>query len=249
MLFRSIVETLFVDPVAEPLTQIQEQAARGDGETQEEIVGQDKFGAPIYAEVPVNPVDVTPAMVDKTSKALRYYTMPDAIKNLDLDDSNDLGGLVEGMAGIVAEFAADIYTTRSLGTVFKREKAVNWYRKFINRTKDLGDPTIILGEYLFAKSPNAANQGTISSETGEWLERDFGMSGDLVEFLKSTDDTPMSQAISMTIEGMIGMEVLRGMALGGYKFSGMKAATNLIADQMKKAEKMLELANATAKAG
>ena len=242
---QSVAETLYVDPLAEPLTQIEEQAKSGDGETVPEIVGYDKFGAEIWMDTPVNPVQVTPEQVETTSAALRLYTMPESIGKLDLDDSNDLAGLAEGMIGIVSEMALDIMATRKItgGAIFKREKAVNWYRKAVNRFKDLADPTVFFGEFLYAKNPNPDHMGTMSTALAEALEEEFGMEGEVIEWMKSLDDNPWSQAIAITIEAFFAMEFLRGLALAGYKGTFMKRGVRYVSDEIKKAEKLLEAMN------
>jgi len=242
---QSLAESLYVDPLAEPMTQIEQQALQGDGETIPEIVGYDKFGAEIWMDVPVNPVQVTPEQIESTSQALRQYTMPESIANLDLDDSDDIWGMAEGAAGVLAEMVLDIWGTGKLtgGNVFKREKAVRWYRKAINRFKDVSDPRVIAGEFMFAKSPNPANKGTALSMLADMLETEFGMEGEVIELMKSLDDNAMSQALAITLEVYLMLEVGRGLALGGYKVTGMKWLVNHAKDEMAKAEKILDAMN------
>ena len=144
-------------------------------------------------------------------------------------------------SGKVAEGAKEIVKFGQSFPAINMTQGKSAFKNLIKRITDgvalraeMGtQPGMITGEMGYALNPESMQ--TLVKDTGEWLEEEWGMTGPLVDFLKSADDTPGTKAIAGAVEGMIVYEGLRVIAKSGQKLAGfaLRGAKKFVADSMR----------------
>ena len=171
---------------------------------------------------------------DLLSESLEKTYQP--FRDSRINEDVSVAGAAEQLASVAFQFAGPMWMG---GKVFGTSNAINLakgksaFKRTLARMEDATAPNMLAGEYLYARNPES--EQSLVKDTGIWLEEEWGMSGPMIDAMKTADDTPEGKAVAGAIEGMIIYEGLRTLAKTGVKLSApvLRKAKQFVADSMR----------------